>query len=80
MIFISVDLPAPFSPTSPCTSPRRRVKSTPVSAVTPPNVLPIPDSSRIGGRPLGGVPLAQRSGSDQEVLLHPEHAVARWAW
>jgi hypothetical protein len=29
MIFISVDLPAPFSPISACTSPARTEKSTP---------------------------------------------------
>ena len=38
-IFISVDLPAPFSPTSACTSPARRSKSTRSSAVTPAKCL-----------------------------------------
>ena len=37
MIRMSVDLPAPFSPTSACTSPARRSKETPVSAWTPAN-------------------------------------------
>jgi hypothetical protein len=35
-ILISVDLPAPFSPTRACTSPARTSKSTPRSARTPP--------------------------------------------
>ena len=35
MIFISVDLPAPFSPTSTFTAPRRTSKSTPFSACVP---------------------------------------------
>src|SRR5262249_9735594 len=34
-IFINVDLPAPFSPSSAQTSPARSVKSTPSSARTP---------------------------------------------
>src|SRR5580704_2452612 len=36
-IFISVDLPAPFSPTSACTSPAATSKDTPSSARTPGN-------------------------------------------
>ncbi len=47
MIFISVLLPAPFSPTSPWISPSRSVKSTPWSASTPPKALPMPSSSSI---------------------------------
>ena len=39
MILISVDLPAPFSPTSACTSPARRSNDTPRSARTPANDL-----------------------------------------
>ena len=38
-IFISVDLPAPFSPTSACTSPAITSNETPSSARTPGNVL-----------------------------------------
>src|SRR5438445_319757 len=41
-IFMSVDLPAPFSPSSRCTSPRRTVRSTLSSATTPGNRLEIP--------------------------------------
>src|SRR5580700_7134910 len=63
MIFISVDLPAPFSPTRPWISPGSKAKSTPRSAATPPNVLLTPESSSN----------ADITGSDQEVLLHPHH-------
>ena len=34
--FISVDLPAPFSPSTPCTSPARKTRSTPSHATTAP--------------------------------------------
>src|SRR6266566_2618988 len=44
-ILISVDFPAPFSPTSAWTSPARRSKDTPRSACTPANDLAI-DSAR----------------------------------
>src|SRR5581483_5965502 len=66
MIFISVLLPAPFSPTRPWISPGRSAKSTPRSASTPPKVLPIPLSSRRGRSGMAG--------SDQEMILHPLHA------
>src|SRR5919201_4804239 len=45
---ISVDLPAPLSPTSAITSPSRTSKSTSVSACTDPNDLETPRSSRVG--------------------------------
>src|SRR5688500_19994132 len=48
MIFTSVDFPAPFSPTSACTSPRRSVRSTPASAVAPAKRLTIPSIRRRG--------------------------------
>src|SRR4051812_28944400 len=68
MIFMSVLLPAPFSPTRPWISPARSVKSTPRSASTPPNALVMPFISRTG-EPCGiGGP------SDQEMILHPLHA------
>ena len=44
-IFISVDLPAPFSPSSACTSPARRSKSTWSSATMPGKRFVIPRSS-----------------------------------
>src|SRR4051812_29239140 len=46
MILISVDLPAPLSPSSPSTSPRRRCRSSPRSAVTGPKRLTIPSTRR----------------------------------
>src|SRR5690348_10816241 len=64
MIFISVDLPAPFSPTSPWISPGATAKSTDRRAATPPNVLVIPDSSNSAGM----------AKSDQEMRLHPHHS------
>src|SRR5471032_1793952 len=67
MIFISVLLPAPFSPTRPWISPAQSAKSTPRSASTPPKALVICCSSRMG-EPCG------MKGSDQEVILHPLHA------
>src|SRR5271154_2107673 len=69
MIFISVLLPAPFSPATPWIEPGRSAKSTPRNAWTPPNALVTPVSSRRGGA------ISQRSRSDQELLLHPRHAV-----
>ena len=42
MIFMSVDLPAPFSPNNAVTLPRWIVKSTPFSAWVAPYVLVIP--------------------------------------
>ncbi|CAM2339414.1 hypothetical protein BVIET440_180125 [Burkholderia vietnamiensis] len=45
MIFISVDLPAPFSPISACTVPRRTRNCTPSSATTPGKDLPTPRTS-----------------------------------
>src|SRR5437870_2587533 len=47
-MLISVDLPAPFSPSSACTSPRRRSKSMWSLASTPGNRFVIPRSSRTG--------------------------------
>src|SRR2546423_7872759 len=45
---ISVDLPAPLSPTSAITSPRRTSKSASASACTGPNAFETPRSSRMG--------------------------------
>src|SRR5919197_5052657 len=47
-MLISVDLPAPFSPSRACTSPRRRSKSIWSLASTPGNCFVIPRSSRTG--------------------------------
>ena len=53
--FMSVDLPAPFSPQRPKTSPGRRSRSTSDSAFTPGNVFEIPFSSNkfVTSHPLG---------------------------
>src|SRR6185437_13601880 len=45
-MFISVDLPAPFSPSSACTSPRRTSRETSSLATTPGNSLRMPRISR----------------------------------
>jgi hypothetical protein len=49
MIFISVLLPAPFSPTRPWISPTFSEKSTARRACTPPNDLEMPESSSSAG-------------------------------
>src|SRR6266849_3702242 len=48
-IFMRVDLPAPFSPASPTTSPALIPKSTLLSARTPPKRFSIPCNCRTGG-------------------------------
>src|SRR6266540_1580576 len=47
-MFISVDLPAPFSPSRQCTSPRRTTSEMRSFASTPGNALVIPTSSTAG--------------------------------
>src|SRR5277367_2577531 len=69
MIFINVLLPAPFSPARPWIEPGRSAKSTPRNAWTPPNALVTPVSSRRGGA------ISRDAGSDEELFLHPSHAV-----
>src|SRR3954462_15950489 len=68
MIFISVDLPAPFSPTRPWISPADREKSTPRKAVTPPKLLVISVSVIRSGTIGSGT-----GSSDLEVGFHPHH-------
>src|SRR4051794_26612912 len=63
---ISVDLPAPLSPTSATTSPAWTSKSTPVSASTAPNRLVTPFTSRSG---LSGVAVAAVVTSRSSLLL-----------
>ena len=48
MIFVSVDLPAPFSPTSPWTSPARKASETSASAWTGPKRLLTPCTDTTG--------------------------------
>src|SRR5476651_2194887 len=88
MIRISVDLPAPFSPTSACTSPERRSKETPVSAWTPANDFVMPSASSSSGRTASGVrgPAEWRApgsfpGNALEVAALPErvHRIGRLA-
>src|SRR6201986_3699073 len=67
MIFIIVDLPAPFSPARPWISPAFSVKSTFRSAWTPPTDFEMSVSSS------SAIRLAATS--DEERLLHPEHAL-----
>jgi hypothetical protein len=49
MIFIRVDLPAPFSPTRPWISPAFSAKSTARRACTPPKDFEMPESSSSAG-------------------------------
>src|SRR5438128_740951 len=64
-MFISVDFPAPFSPSSACTSPSRRSKSTRSFARTPGKRLVIPRSSRTGVS-VGAAATAAILGSKEE--------------
>src|SRR3979411_1829477 len=69
-IFISVDLPAPFSPTRACTSPALTSKVTPSSARTPGNVFTMsrivsngPGTARL----LAGVGLGEGADRDRDL-------------
>src|SRR5207248_5060893 len=66
MHLISVDLPAPLSPTSAITSPLRTSKSTSVSACTEPNDFETPRSSRRGASLTGRVSYQRRDGGAPE--------------
>src|SRR3954451_5094077 len=48
-MFISVDLPAPFSPRMACTSPARTSTDTSVSAATPAKCLEMPAMASVAG-------------------------------
>src|SRR5580765_7419000 len=61
-MFISVDLPAPFSPSSACTSPSSRSKLTLSLASTPGNCLVIPMSARTVPSDIGGDSFTRRAG------------------
>src|SRR5579884_1276381 len=56
MHLISVDLPAPLSPTSAITSPERTSKSTSWSACTDPNAFETPRTSSVGASAMSCVP------------------------
>src|SRR6516164_3962974 len=74
MIFMSVLLPAPFSPTRPWISPRASAKSTPRSASTPPKDLETWTSSRSGVEASNEIDPKPVGASDQVVRFHPHHA------
>src|SRR5580765_858347 len=61
-MFISVDLPAPFSPRSACTSPAATSRSTWSLASTPGKRLVIPRSSRTGGSSTTGDSVTRKAG------------------
>src|SRR5688572_5423810 len=54
-MFISVDLPAPFSPRRAWISPRRTSRSMPALASTPGNPLVMPPRTTLGGVPAGNL-------------------------
>src|ERR1700761_4336697 len=62
-MLISVDLPAPFSPNSTWTSPRRKSKSTPSKAITPGKRFEILESSRRRS------PVSRAASAARDVLL-----------
>src|SRR5579862_2510730 len=70
-IFISVDFPAPFSPTSTSTSPAFKVSETSESARTPGKLFPMPRISRSGAKELlrfFRVGLRERSDADLDQI------------
>src|SRR5581483_8550251 len=73
MHLISVDLPAPLSPPSAITSPRRTSKSTSVRAWTEPKDLDTPRSSRRGVSATMRVLIRGTEGRPQEPPLCPAH-------
>src|SRR5204862_7758606 len=74
-MFESVDLPAPFSPSSACTSPSAASKSTPSFATTPGNRFVIPRTLTAAGmeRDAGG--RARRPPARRLALRAPDHAL-----
>src|SRR5579863_3635409 len=62
MILMSVDLPAPLSPTTASTCPAKAARSTPARATTWPNRLLMPRSSRSAARAPGSVIASPWSG------------------
>src|SRR5688500_7271421 len=68
MIFVRVDFPAPFSPTSPCTSPAATSRLTPASACTPGKPLEMPVKLSMAGPP--GRP-AERAAALRRLCVLP---------
>src|SRR6185369_7774071 len=82
MIFIKVDLPAPFSPTRPCTWPSNSSKSTSRKAATPPKDLEIASMRRRDAPAAPGVAVAAISASlligyHQSLEIRAGNACAR---
>src|SRR5918999_1332187 len=68
MILTNVDFPAPFSPTSACTSPRRSSTPTPSSAVTPAKRLVMPSILRTTSVIAPLCPVVRRGGGSRSAL------------
>ena len=68
-MFDSVLLPAPFSPSSACTSPARASKSTPSFATTPGKRFVIPRIATAGGAPPAPLPLIRSDSCTQPFGL-----------
>src|SRR5437588_11120494 len=69
-MFISVDLPAPFSPSRACTSPRRRSKSTLSSATMPGKRFVIPRISRTAAASTRAI-LRRKAGPEARLSIPP---------
>ena len=76
MIFISLILPAPFSPMSACTEPGRSLSVTPSNALTPGNSFEIPLTSKgiagiLAGLVEHGNPPTALAGSAHTASVYP---------
>ena len=74
-MFISVDLPAPFSPSSACTSPRRTSNDTSSLATTPGNSLRMPRISRTSSSLTAVDAIARRREGEIETPSRPDGQV-----
>src|SRR5215510_13229321 len=78
MIFISVDLPAPFSPSTAWICPGATVRLTPSLALTAGYCLPMPISSSRGGAALdGAISCLRRTGIVAPALVLGAHGHQR---
>jgi hypothetical protein len=71
MIFTSVDLPAPLSPSNATTSPAFTAKSTSRKASTAPKLLDRPSTARIGGLPGAILASGEPAGASSRSLMTP---------